>query len=486
MKKSYLVLLVSVIFILATVAASFGGSADVIPKVKIGQGTVKAHQGVDLTLFGSNRVIPTYCKNMNDFDNDKEDWVTLDEGGWGAGFFVRNELRLGFAGKGENFGFRVILENDIHYSKHNVDRNTYGDWGNKTSDFGGEFGVERSKFWYDFGGLRLTTGWDVLYQDLKTGGLVYGDDHPFIQLSGKLGDVGTWQAYMLLIEDSDDLNSDFTGKYRDADWYTYNLKANFKFDGMTISPFATMSDMRKNAQGHGGNAHAYYGGLEAYGKIGMIMPSFEGVYVGGTINDAAEGGTDDYDISSYAFFASVKLDLMPEFQPYFGGYYVRGDDDNTDNDAEGFVGITDIARYTPTFGMEGAYMYEHIYGLGSPLYSLTPERLGDPSAQYGGISGAGTGNNPGLIHVGMGATGKICDTSYKVQTCYMWFAEKDGLGLDDDEIGLTVDAQAKYAVSPNFSISYTISGLLPGDGVKDLKGEDDLAWITRAEFVWKW
>ena len=480
MKKSYLALLVSIIFILATVGSSFAA---------MGEGTVSAKKGVDLTLFGSNRFIPTYCSNMNDFDSDKEDWVTLDEGGWGAGFFVRNELRLGFAGKGENFGFRVILEEDIHYSKNNVDRNTYGTWGNTTSDFGGEFAVERSKFWYDFGAVRFTTGWDVLFQDLKTGGLVYGDDHPFIMLSGKLADIGSWQAYMLLIEDSDDLNSNFTGKYRDSDWYTYNGKLNFKVAGMTISPFVTYSEMRKLSQGHGGNSHAYYAGVEAYGKIGPIMPSFEAVYVGGTINDAFETGTvnqDDYDISSYALFASVKMDLMPEFQPYVGGYYVAGDDDNADNDAEGFVGVTNITRYTPTFGMEGAYMYEHIFGLGSPLYALTPERLGDPNAQYGGIGGSGTGNNPGLIHVGMGATGKICDTSYKVQACYMWFAEEDGLGLNDDEIGLTLDAQAKYALSPNFSISYTISGLLPGDGVEELKGEDDIAWITRAEFVWKW
>jgi hypothetical protein len=308
-----------------------------------------------------------------------------------------------------------------------------------------------------------------------------------------------WQVNMLLINDADDVEYtstgglDLSGKVRDADWYAYIGKLNFKFAGLTMSPFACFSDMRKGVQGTG-NAQAYYLGFETYGKIGPIMPSFEVVGVTGTINDAAKGGTDDYDIRSFAAFASVKLALMPAFQPYIGGYYVQGDDDPTDNDAEGFVGITNITRYTPTFGMEGAYMYEHIYGLGSPLYALTPERLGSKSAKYGGIGGSGSGNNPGLIHVGMGATGKIAAVSYKVQACYMWFAEEDGLvnkddgtlGLDDDDIGLTLDAQAKYALSPNFSISYTISGLIPGDGVKDLKGEDDLAWITRAELVWKW
>ena len=373
MKKSYLALLVSIIFILATVGSSFAA---------MGEGTVSAKKGVDLTLFGTNRFIPTYCSNMSDFDSDKHDGVTLDEGGFYAGFFVRNELRLGFSGKGENFGFRVILETDLHYTKNNVDRNTYTGYGHNSSDFGSEFGVERSKFWYDFGPVKLTTGWDVTWADLKTGGLVYGDDHPFIMLSGKAGDSMDWQLNMLLIEDTDDIFG--TNSYRDGDWYTYIAKMNFKFGGMTVSPFAVLSDMRKDAQGIG-NVHAYYFGLEAFGKTGIFMPSFEIVGVTGTINDAYMNGTvqqDDYDISSFAAFAALKLDLMPEFQPYIGGFYVQGDDDNTDNDAEGFVGITNITRYTPTFGMEGAYIYEHIGGqLQSPLYALTPERKGGPAAK---------------------------------------------------------------------------------------------------------
>ena len=101
MKKSYFALLVSVLFILATAGASFAA---------MGEGTVSAKKGVDLTLFGSNRFIPEYSTNLIDFDNSNSgparpvyaprggDPLTLDEGGWGAGFFVRNELRLGFAG----------------------------------------------------------------------------------------------------------------------------------------------------------------------------------------------------------------------------------------------------------------------------------------------------------------------------------------------------------------------------------------------------
>ena len=115
---------------------------------------------------------------------------------------------------------------------------------NRDRGLGGEFGVERSKFWYDFGPIRLTTGWDVTWADLKTGGLLYGDDHPFIMLSGKAGDTMDWQVNMLIIEDSDDLNGEFTGKYRDSDWYAYIAKMNFKVGGLTLSPFACFSDMR--------------------------------------------------------------------------------------------------------------------------------------------------------------------------------------------------------------------------------------------------
>ena len=480
MKRSYLALLVSVIFILATAGVSFAA---------MGEGTVSAKKGVDLTLFGNNRFIPTYSTNLIDFDSSNpsgNDPLTLDEGGFGAGFFVRNELRIGFAGKGENFGFKVILENDIHYSKDNVDRNTYSGYGNVSSDFGSEFSVERSNFWYDFGPVKLSTGWDVTFQDLKTGGLLYGDDHPYIMLSGEVDKVMDWQVYMLLINDSDDVNSTGGNHYRDTDWYTYNAKFNFKFCGLTLSPFFTYSDMRKGIQKYG-NAQAYYAGFEGYGKIGMLMPSFEVVGVTGTINDAAPGGK-DYDIRSWAAFAALKLDLMPEFQPYLGGFYVQGDDDLTDDDAEGFVGITNITRYTPTFGMEGAIMYEHLGSLGAPLYGLVPERLGGGSATYGGIGAGGTGNNPGLIYLGMGATGKLDKVSYKVQTAYMWFAEKDGLNLKNDEIGWTVDALVTYPLSSNVVTSFCTSFLDPGDGVQDLLGKkaNDTAWISRLEICWSW
>ena len=139
-------------------------------------------------------------------------------------------------------------------------------------------------------------------------------------------------------------------------------------------------------------------------------------------------------------------------------------------------------------------MYEHMGTLGAPLYGLVPERLGNKNASYGGIGAKASGENPGLIYLGMGATGKFCNNvSYKVQTAYLWYDEEDALGLSDDEIGWTVDALVKYPLTSNVGISFATSFLLPGDGVyKDTSeslggvSDDDIAWITRFELCWKW
>ncbi|MCK4379271.1 MAG: hypothetical protein KAW01_08015, partial [Deltaproteobacteria bacterium] len=262
MKKSMMALLICVVFIFATAAASFAA---------MGEGSVGTSKGVDITMFGSNRVIGTYMRNLTDLDSDTQDSVVLTEGGYGGGFFVRNEFRVGWKGVGQDgkWGFKFLFENDIHMSKANCDRNDYGDG---DDPFGSEFSVERQTFWYKFGDVRFSVGTDIQFLDMKTGGLVYGDDHPFLALDG--GDKTlNRKLFMLLVEESDDLG-DFA---RDNDWYVYGAKLNYTFETadkgkFTLSPFAAYSDMRKDAQGVG-NVHAYYYGLEGYGNFGIIKPA---------------------------------------------------------------------------------------------------------------------------------------------------------------------------------------------------------------------
>ncbi len=486
MKKSMMALLICVVFVFATAAASFAA---------MGEGSVGTSKGVDITLFGSNRVIPTYTKNLLDFDSDHHDAGTLTEGGWGSGFFVRNEFRMGWKGVGQDgkWGFKFILENDIHMSKNNGDRNTYGGYGQNSSDFGSEFSVERQTFWYKFGDVRFSAGTDIQFLDIKSGGLVYGDDHPFLALDG--GDKAlNWKLFMLLIGESDDL---MTSDYRNFDWYVYGAKLNYTFETadkgkFTISPFAAYSDCREGAQkGHSGNVHAYYYGLEGYGNFGMIQPTFELAGVTGDIKDALAG--DDINIQSYAAFAALTLAVSPEFNPYLAFLWEQGDDDPFDDDADGFVGITSIQRYTPVIGMEGGIMYEHMSSIGAPLYGLVPEGLGISTAyNYGGISMGGNGQNPGMQYYGIGAKGKLSGgNSYKVQVAYMLFDEEKALEFGphpdvDDEIGWVLDAQVKHVFSDHFYMVGTFSCLDPGDGVEDYVGNDDVAINTNIELGWKW
>ncbi len=510
MKKSMMALLICVVFVFATAAASFAA---------MGEGTVKANKGVDITLFGSNRVIPSYYRNF-DFDDDAKDAVILTEGGFGAGFFVRNEFRMGWKGVGQDgkWGFKVILENDIHMTKDNCDRNTYVGNGaapgnGYSSDFGSEFSVERSNFWYKFGDVKYSVGWDIKYLDIKTGGLVYADDHPFMALTG--GDKTlNWDLTMMFVNDTDDLNDAISGNApNDYDWYVYYGKLNYTFcvgdDGkFTVSPFIAFSDMGSAASKDGVDSDALYLGFEGHGSFGIFKPSFEIAYVNGEMNDLYTNPSDptdidDVDIESWAAFAGLTLALSPEFNPYVTCTWQQGDDDYGDDDAEGWVGITNIARYTP-YGMDGSILYEHFGGAyGGPLYALSNERS-TTGQRYGGIGGKGSGNNPGLLFLAAGTKGKIQNVSYHVRVCYLQYDEEKAMegalaaehgvinANVDDEIGWTIDGQLKYAFSKNFYTSLTASYFIVGDGIEDYYEsyipdyDDEDAILTALELGWKW
>ncbi len=488
MKKSLMSVAVCVLFVIATAVASFAA---------MGEGTVTANKGVDIRLFGSNRLIPSYYRNF-DFNDDAKDEVILTEGGFGAGFFVRNELRLGWKGTGQDgkWGFKVILENDIHMTKDNGDRNTYVGYGDKSSDFGGEFSVERSNFWYKFGNVKFSSGWDVKFLDIKTGGLVYGDDHPFMALTG--GDKNlNWDLCMLLIKDTDDLQDGFYkpgNAPNDFDWYVYYAKVNFKAGDFTISPFVAYSDLG-SAVANGNDTDAIYYGVEGYGSFGMFKPSFEIAGVTGTINDSDPTG-DDVDIQSWAAFAGLTLALSPELNPYITATYQQGDDDYGDDDAEGFVGITNIARYTP-YGIDNAILYEHFgggNGYGGPLYALSNERINKGHYTYGGIGNGGSGENPGLLYLAGGLKGKVDKTSYNVRVSHLWYDEEDVVwnkkenkrGLDDNDMGWVFDAQIKYPLSPNLYVKATASYWVVGDDLEDAAGDDESPILTAVELGWKW
>lgn len=462
---------------------------------KMGSGQMSAKsKDIDVEFFGSLKSYPHFMTDVdfND-DNTTRDFI-LDENGTMKDHSVRNELRIGWKGMGENWDFLVILEGDFNMNKANGDRGDGGFGPDSSAGMSGNsFGLEKMEFGYDFGPFKLSTGINGRALDMKTGGILYGDDHPFFGIKGKAGSMN-WEALYLMVQD--DIYSDggiLDGD--DIDWRVYSLRASFDLGGFTLAPMYAFSD--NNEQ----EAQTHYLGVEGYGKIGIVTPRFEVIYATGEMDEEiSKGITDDYDIDAFGAFASLEFDLGKKFNPYIGGYFLEGDGDAGDDDIEAFNGITNISRYTPTFGIENAMIYRYNTSLGSHLYSNNFNRLGSLSiggnsglGGYGGISNSSSADAPGMIMYGLGAKGQLTDEfSYKTQL--MFFELEDTGAIEDvygkkidDDMGWEWDLQLTYVFNNHFSVGNTLAIFDPGDAIEDLWGDDndDTAYMDTIELKWK-
>jgi hypothetical protein len=426
--------------------------------------------------------------NLDFNDDDTAMDFLLDESGIidDDEMTVRNEFRLGVKGGGENFKFLAILESDFILDKENVDRGARV--GEISSDFGmtGEdFGVEKLDFSYDFSshGLPVTvqTGWNTKWLDIETGGVLFGDDHPYIGFKGN-ADGMTWEILNILVYDRT-ANAPGALDAESRDWRVYSAKVAFPAGDMKLSPFYAYSDNNER------QADVHYLGVQCFGKMGNLMPKAEFVYAMGEKDNFTAAG-EEGDISAFAGFASLEMAVGDMFNPYLGGYYISGDDDATDDKIEAFNPITNISRYAGPFAMENAFIYRYVPALGSHLYSNTFDTLGTAQG-YGGISNSSSANSPGMYNLGIGTKGAMDKWSYKAQLMYFWFTEVGALEQVtaksiDDAVGLEFDLQVTYNFTKNFSLGNVISVFDPGDGVQDLRGEDfdKTAILNTVELTW--
>ena len=451
----------------------------------------------DISFFGNARVVPTYYKDF-DFNKNANDLPTVNEGGWISGEHIRSELRLGWKAGGDKWKIMMIAESDMIYNKNNADRSyvsttpAINPSGTNVTQLGGvysipnagaEFGIERAEFSYEFApALELFTGWPISAVDIGTGGLLYGDDHPIIGFRGKLTENIKYQLVYISIQNTPKVNVSESPLSRD--WRAYFLKPEFTIGSGnakgTLSPILLFSDFHGNATAGNDNvigptARVYYYGLEGIGQFGMIKPSFEVIVADGEL----ETTPTKIDIKSLAAFAGVEVAVSKAFNPYVAYRYTKGDDSSSDTEAEGFVGITDIGRFTPLMGMDGNILGEHLATsaslYNSPLYSYAPDRAGGGNA-YGGISGASSGNNPGSHIIAFGAKGNldgiVKNVSYKTQLFLIRYDKtgnlvKTGGGTVSKTAGTTFDLLLGYAFSKNFSANYIFSMFAPGGGIKD-------------------
>jgi hypothetical protein len=444
---------------------------------KMGSGQVKAKSSdIDIEMFGS---LKTYPHFMTDIDFNSDDTGLdrmLDENGWMKDHSIRNEIRLGWQATAEKWDFLIVLEGDATLNKANADRGTDNTQPGDSGMTGEDFGVEKLNFGYNFGPLRLDTGWNTKALDIQSGGILYGDDHPYIGLSGKIGTL-QWETLYLIVQDEvDSKNGLFDGD--SSDWRAYTLRLAWKLGEHTLAPIYAFSDNSDH------DADVHYLGFEGYGKIGMLTPRLEFIY--------ATGDQDDNDIDAWGTYFSVEAAMHPLFQPYVGAYYLTGDEAADDDEVNAFNGITNISRYSPTFGMENAFIYRYIPALGSHLYSNNFNTLGK-SDGYGGISNSSRAEAPGMIMAGLGTKGCYQKWSYKTQLMYFWFEDTGSLedladypGSIDDNVGLEFDLQLTYQFNKHFSLGNVLSLFDPGDGIQDLYGDDydDMALMDTVELQW--
>ncbi|MFA6687483.1 MAG: hypothetical protein WCS16_08415, partial [Desulfuromonas sp.] len=226
-----------------------------------------------IEFFGTARVLPTYYSNF-DFNDSKNDMFVANEGGMAKGEHIRAELRLGWKAAGEKWSVKMITEADVIMQKDTADRSFYAGAekdGNPNS--GGEFGIERVELLYAFNpALELQTGWDTRALDIRTGGLLFGDDHPFIGFRGDLSKTTSYELLYMPIQNMSSIKNEPFDSDTVNDWRVYSLKLNHKVGSFDLSPFYAYSDNEdKEAQVH------YYG-FEVLGKIGILKPSFEVVF----------------------------------------------------------------------------------------------------------------------------------------------------------------------------------------------------------------
>jgi hypothetical protein len=468
----------------------------------------------EMTFSGTAKIKPTLFANF-DFDSSLNDAPANLEAGWASGEHVRAELRLQWNAKGEKWSVMMIGEADVIMEKDTADRSFYtAALKAGTPNEGAQFGIERAEMTYAFSPmLQLAAGWNIRAMDIATGGMVFGDDHPFIELKGDLAKPVKYQLGYVMIQNRPLFSATGDGfggagtrsSWSLDDWRAYYLKVPISIDGgsalkVTLSPFVLKSDDEARF------ARTMYYGAELTGQIAMIKPYAELAFVTGDF-DLERDGTGSApvakDISSMTAFLGVEVPVTKALSPYAAFRYTKGDDDLADDEAQGFVGVTDIGRFTGLLGMDGNILGEHLASgaspYASPLYSYSPDRAVGGNV-YGGIGNGSSGNNPGQQLIAVGARGDLGDfvpnLSYKAQLFYIMYDQTENLtntanpgSKVDDYVGTTVDVQLKYAFSKEFAIDYIGSVFLPGDGIKDqvntpTSQNDTFAQAHTLTFAW--
>jgi len=428
---------------------------------------------------------------------------------------IRGENRLFFNFiRGTDWDVYMALESDTVLDRKSADRTDFAT-GRQTQ----QFGIERlmATFNMPWVSSRLEAGWDARGADIGYAGLVYGDDDPGIGIVGGASGF-KWEARYIK-KDEDEAGYyvdpvkpavnpiDAPSNDRDTDRTFCYGKLGYDFSGTYLEAFGFYD---RNYMGKTDIDH-YFTGLQGKGTYGILMPTFELVY---TFGDYEAPGQRDRDISSWAAYADLAVDLremanMQKFEVHVGGYYVKGDDDLTDDDLEGFASSVGIDRFSPRFGSEQSISFDGNPILGQTLYSMLPIYYG--SVRGAGINGGAALDGPGFIMFGGGLKTAYNKWTYITNVMAMWFETTEpvetyyanaGAGAPDidDFMGVEWNNEVWYCLYKAVTLKAGAAFLFPGSGAKDItkaldaiargvnfsqgRSSDDISMRFAAELLW--
>ncbi len=262
---------------------------------------------------------------------------------------------------------------------------------------------------------------------------------------------------------------DFIWKGYTAEW---SVLANFDHGGIhydeagNIVRPAPIGTVRRH------DVNAVYLGWGGDGHIGRFNVSHQFYQALGRdeFNGLAGHGVD-----INAQMAALELSYDRDWARYkFSFLYASGDDNATDNQANGFDTIVDNPNFT---GGPFSFWNRQGFNLGGTLVNLkTPSSL-VPNLRTSKTEGQANFVNPGVFIFGLGAE---FDVTPKLRTFfnanYIMFAETDAIKTEllTDKVGgevgwdLSLGIQYRPLLTDNIIFSAGFGALIPGQGYKDI------------------
>lgn len=313
-------------------------------------------------------------------------------------------------------------------------------------------------------------------------GTIYNDNDVGLRLHGTFAEDIQWSIYAAQRFENN-LVSDMNvlGDIRDQHILIGNLQ--FNIGDTLVKPTLVYNHDREGDHKYGRSGYdekidAVYVGSTSYGPMGPFQVLL-GMYGAFGIQDKVvllgSVPLEDQDIMAYMGYADIAYPLLSgKLTPHLGILYISGDDDITDDDAEGFDSISDKVD---VWGSKGIIIDDRISLPGG----VTVVRNNSPYASLRDNDDSSNFVNPGVFVTNIGLTFNPLKTlSIDTNASYFWFLEMEVLEalFDDeldDEIGLEWNMLANYTINKNFTVFAACALFYPEKEVEKIFGDDRMA-----------